>query len=42
VAFVSPQDLLHFLSIKLELEGADAKAGKAGAKGVEMHVGKAA
>jgi Zn-dependent protease/predicted transcriptional regulator len=42
VAFVSPQDLLHFLSIKLELEGADGKAGKAGARGVEMHVGKAA
>ena len=42
VAFVSPQDLLHFLSIKLELEGADGKACKAGARGVEMHVGKAA
>jgi len=42
VAFVSPQDLLHFVSIKLELEGADGKAGKAGARGVEMHVGKAA
>ena len=42
VAFVSPQDLLHFLSIKLELEGADGKAGKAGARGVEMHAGKAA
>ena len=42
VAFVSPQDLLHFLSIKLELEGADGKPGKAGARGVEMHVGKAA
>jgi len=39
VAFVSPQDLLHFLSIKLELEGAD---GKAGAKDVAVHVGKAA
>jgi len=42
VAFVSPQDLLHFVSIKLELEGADGKAGKAGARGVEMHAGKAA
>ena len=39
VAFVSPQDLLHFLSIKLELEGAD---GKAGAKDVAVHVVKAA
>ena len=39
VAFVSPQDLLHFLSIKLELEGAD---GKAGAKDVALHAGKAA
>jgi Zn-dependent protease len=42
VAFVSPQDLLHFLSIKLELEGAGTKAGKAGAKGVAVHAGKAA
>jgi predicted transcriptional regulator len=42
VAFVSPQDLLHFLSIKLELEGAGSKAGKAGAKGVAVHAGKAA
>ncbi len=39
VAFVSPQDLLHFLSIKLELEGAD---GKCEAKDVAVHVGKAA
>ena len=39
VAFVSPQDLLHFLSIKLELEGAD---GQAGAKDVAVHVVKAA
>ncbi len=39
VAFVSPQDLLHFLSIKLELEGAD---GKAGAKDLAVHVVKAA
>ena len=39
VAFVSPQDLLHFVSIKLELEGADGTAGKAGVSGVEMHVG---
>jgi CBS-domain-containing membrane protein len=27
VAFVSPQDLLHFLSAKLELEGQDARSG---------------
>jgi predicted transcriptional regulator len=39
VAFVSPQDLLHFLSIKLELEGADIKSA---AKDVEVHAGKAA
>jgi Zn-dependent protease/predicted transcriptional regulator len=39
VAFVSPQDLLHFLSIKLELEGADTKSA---AKDVEVHAGKAA
>ena len=39
VAFVSPQDLLHFLSIKLELEGADAKSA---AKDVAFHAGKAA
>ena len=39
VAFVSPQDLLHFLSIKLELEGAD---GKSEAKDVALHAGKAA
>ena len=39
VAFVSPQDLLHFLSIKLELEGAE---GKSRAKGVTVHAGKAA
>jgi hypothetical protein len=25
VAFVSPQDLLHFLSAKLELEGRDTR-----------------
>jgi len=39
VAFVSPQDLLHFLSIKLELEGGD---GKSEAKDVALHAGKAA
>jgi len=39
VAFVSPQDLLHFLAIKLELEGAD---GKSTAKDVTAHAAKAA
>jgi hypothetical protein len=39
VAFVSPQDLSHFLSIKLKLEGAD---GQSGAKDVAFHVSKAA
>jgi CBS-domain-containing membrane protein len=39
VGFLSPQDLLHFLSIKLELEGAN---GEAGTKSVPIHAGKAA
>jgi Zn-dependent protease/predicted transcriptional regulator len=39
VAFVSHQDLLHFLSTKLELEGRD---GKVAAKNVAVDAGKAA
>jgi Zn-dependent protease/CBS domain-containing protein len=39
VAFVSPQDLLHFLSAKLELEGQDAKVA---GKNVAVNAGKAA
>ena len=39
VAFVSPQDLLHFLSAKLELEGQDVKVA---GKNVAVNAGKAA
>jgi hypothetical protein len=39
VAFVSPQDLLHFLSAKLELEGQDVKVAR---KNVAVNAGKAA
>jgi len=39
VAFVSPQDLLHFLSAKLELEGQDVKVS---GKNVAVNAGKAA
>jgi Zn-dependent protease len=39
VAFVSPQDLLHFLSAKLELEGQDVKVA---GKNVAADAGKAA
>lgn len=39
VAFVSPQDLLHFLSAKLELEGQDVRSA---AKNVSVNSGKAA
>jgi CBS-domain-containing membrane protein len=39
VAFVSPQDLLHFLSAKLELEGQDARPT---GKRIPVNTGKAA
>jgi Zn-dependent protease/CBS domain-containing protein len=39
VAFVSPQDLLHFLSAKLELEGQDVRVAR---KNVAADAGKAA
>jgi len=42
LGFVSPQDLMQFLTIKLELEGADSQARKAAARGMEMHAGRAA